>query len=222
MGEATFGTAQLGDPRRTRRAVAIAEALARARRFVAPATASSSGVGSRLSFSAFAGELRSPAAAACEHTREEMGQVERVLFIQDTTEVDYRRHPPPRDWDRLALAAVAAFCSSSVLAVVQGRQVLGAHQEPFLRVPAPPETEVAACPARPRKSQSGRRSVVPSGVSPARTQWIHVETAPAICFHSCEPVWSQDCDFVVRASADRCVDLLVEQAERPVAPRPRP
>ncbi len=92
--EATFGTAQLGDPRRTRRAVAIAEALAREpgaslpQQLHDPAAleATYRFLHSQVSYEA----LLQP---HVEHTREEMGQVERVLLIQDTTEVDYQRHP---------------------------------------------------------------------------------------------------------------------------------
>src|SRR6266700_5039807 len=92
--EAHVGTAQLGDPRRTRRAVAIAEALAREpgaslpQQLHDPAAleATYRFLHSQVSYEA----LLQP---HVEHTREEMGQVERVLLIQDTTEVDYQHHP---------------------------------------------------------------------------------------------------------------------------------
>src|SRR6266699_1896079 len=91
---APFGTAPLGHPRRTRRAVAIAEALAREpgaslpQQLHDPAAleATYRFLHSQVSYEA----LLQP---HVEHTREEMGQVERAVLIQDTRGVDYQRHP---------------------------------------------------------------------------------------------------------------------------------
>ena len=139
--EATFGTAQLGDPRRTRRAVAIAEAMAREPGASLPTQlhdpaaleATYRFVHSQVSYEA----LLQPHQ---EHTREEMGQEERVLLIQDTTEVDYQHHPSTTGLGPIGNGSHHGFLLQSVLAVVpESRQVLGlAHQEPFLRKPAPP------------------------------------------------------------------------------------
>ena len=222
--EATFGTAQLGDPRRTRRAVAIAEALAREpgaslpQQLHDPAAleATYRFLHSQVSYEA----LLQP---HVEHTREEMGQVERVLLIQDTTEVDYQQHhPTTTGLGPIGTGSHHGFLLQSVLAVVpERRQVLGlAHQEPFLRIPAPPgETKWQRARRAQRESQVWERSVRAIGRAPARTQWIHVGDRASDMFPFLRACVEQDCDFVVRASADRCVDLLVEQAGRPVAPR---
>ena len=221
--EATFGTAQLGDPRRTRRAVAIAEALAREpgaslpQQLHDPAAleATYRFVHSQVSYEA----LLQP---HVEHTREEMGQVERVLLIQDTTEVDYQHHPTTTGLGPIGTGSHHGFLLQSVLAVVpESRQVLGlAHQEPFLRIPAPQgETKWQRARRAQRESQVWERSVRAIGRAPAGTQWIHVGDRASDMFPFLRACVEQDCDFVVRASADRCVDLLVEQAERPVAPR---
>jgi hypothetical protein len=63
------------------------------------------------------------------------------------------------------------------------------------------------------------RSVHAIGRPPAGVQWIHVGDCASDRFPFLRACLDEDCDLVVRASADRCVDLLVEQAEAPVAPR---
>ena len=79
---------------------------------------------------------------------------------------------------------------------------------------------MAARPAGPaRVSLVWERSVRAIGRPPAGTQWIHVGDRASDMFTFLRACLEQGCDFVVRASADRCVDLLVEQADTPVAPR---
>ena len=221
--EATFGTAQLGDPRRTRRAMAIAEALAREpgaslpKQLHDPAAleATYRFVHSQVSYEA----LLQP---HLERTRQEMGQVERVLLIQDTTEVDYQHHPSTTGLGPIGNGSHHGFLLQSVLAVVpESRQVLGlAHQEPFLRKPAPPgETKWQRARRVERESQVWERSVRAIGRPPTGVQWIHVGDRASDMFPFLRACLDEGCAFVVRASADRCVDLLVEQADTPVAPR---
>ncbi len=221
--EATFGTAQLGDPRRTRRAVAIAEAMAREPGASLPTQLHDAAaleatyrfVHSQVSYEA----LLQP---HLEHTRQEMGQQERVLLIQDTTEVDYQHHPSTTGLGPIGNGSHHGFLLQSVLAVVpESRQVLGlAHQEPFLRQPAPKgETKWQRAQRAQRESQVWERSVRAIGRPPAGTQWIHVGDRASDMFPFLRACLEEGCDFVVRASADRCVDLMVEQADTPVAPR---
>ena len=218
--EATCGTAQLGDPRhrwplprrwRASQALRCPSNCIIQRRWKPPIVFCIR----QVSYEA----LLQP---HVEHTREEMGQVERVLLIQDTTEVDYQHHPTTTGLGPIGTGSHHGFLLQSVLAVVpESRQVLGlAHQEPFLRIPAPPgETKWQRARRAQRESQVWERSVRSIGRAPARTQWIHVGDRASDMFPFLRACVEQDCDCVVRASADRCVDLLVEQAERPVAPR---
>lgn len=222
--EATFGTAQLGDPRRTRRAVAIAAAVA-------------SEPGASLPK-----QLQDPAALEAtyrfvhsgqvsyddllrphlQQTRAEMGKAGRVVLIQDTTEVDYQHHPATTGLGPIGNGSHHGYLLQSVLAVVpESRQVLGlAQQEPFLRQPAPKgETKWQREQRTQRCSQVWERSVRAIGRPPAGVQWIHVGDRASDMFPFLRACLDEGCDFVVRASADRCVDLLVEQAEQPVAPR---
>src|SRR5579859_2293791 len=139
--EATFGAVQLGDPRRTRRAVAIAEALAsdpggslpKQLHDLAALEATYRLVhSSKVSFE----ELLRP---HVQQTRKDLSQVERVLLVQDTTEVDYQQHPTTTGLGPIGNGSHHGFLLQSVLAVMpQSGLVLGlAHQEPFLREPAP-------------------------------------------------------------------------------------
>ena len=56
------------------------------------------------------------------------------------------------------------------------------------------------------------------GAPPPGVQWIHVGDRASDLFPFLRACLEQGCAFVVRASYDRCVDLLVEQADTPVAP----
>ena len=222
--EATFGSVQLGDPRRSRRAVAIAEALASE-----PGASLPKQLHDPAALEATYRFLHSGAVSYDElllphlqHTREQMGQAGRVLLIQDTTEVDYQHHCTTTGLGPIGNGSHHGFLLQSVLAVLPAsRQVLGlAHQEPFLRQPAPKgETKWQREQRQQRESQVWERSVRAIGSPPARAQWIHVGDRASDMFPFLRACLEVGCDFVVRASADRCVDLLVEQVDTPVAPR---
>ncbi len=222
--EATFGTVQLGDPRRTRRAVAIAEALASE-----PGASLPKQLHDRAALEATYRFVHSGQVSYddllrphLQQTREEMGKSGRVLLIQDTTEVDYQHHPTTTGLGPIGNGSHHGFLLQSVLAVVpESRQVLGlAQQEPFLRQSVPPgETKWQREQRAHRESQVWERSVRAIGAPPPGMQWIHVGDRASDMFPFLRACLEQGCDFVVRASADRCVDLLVEQADTPVAPR---
>src|SRR2546422_1500375 len=93
------------------------------------------------------------------------------------------------------------------------------HQEPFLRQPAPQGETRREREQRERESQVWERSVQAIGAPPAGVQWIHVGDRYSDIFALLSLCRQQQCDFVVRAAQDRCVDLLVEQADAPVPPR---
>jgi hypothetical protein len=109
----------------------------------------------------------------------------------------------------------------TVLAVESNsRQVLGiAHQEPFLRQPAPPKETKQQRLQRERESQVWERSVQALGSPPEGVRWVHIGDRSSDIFSFLSLCRERKCDFLIRAAQDRCVDLLVEQAERPVPPR---
>ena len=202
--EATFGTAQLGDPRRTRRAVAIAAALAREpgaslpKQLHDPAALEATYRFLHSGHVSYDDLLR----PHLQQTRQEMGKAGRVLLIQDTTEVDYQPHPTTTGLGPIGNGSHHGFLLQSVLAVLpESRQVLGlAQQEPFLRQPTPKgETKWQREQRTQRESQVWERSVRAIGRPPAGVQWIHVGDRASDMFPFLRACLEEGCDFVVRA-----------------------
>src|SRR5712692_1231127 len=221
--ERTFGSVRLGDQRRTERAVAMACALAHD-----PAASLPAQMQGKAELEAAYRFLQTPDVTYkqliqphVEQTRAEAREHQRVLLIQDTTEVDYQQHPTTTGLGPIGNGTHQGFLLQSVLAVLPGsRQVLGlAHQEPFLRQAAPKGESKRQREQRERESQVWERSVQAIGAPPAGVQWIHVGDRGSDIFALLSLMRQQQCDFVVRAAQDRCVDLLVEQADAPVPPR---
>jgi hypothetical protein len=221
--EDTFGNVRLGDQRRTERAVAIASAIAHNPAASLPAQMQDDAATEaayrflqmpKVSYE----QLIEPHVA---QTRAQASQQPQVLLIQDTTEVDYQQHPTTTGLGPIGNGSHHGYLVQSVLAVVpQSREVLGLmHQEPFLRQPAPKGETRREREQRQRESQVWERSVEAIGAPPAGVQWIHVGDRYSDIFALLSLIRQQQCDFVVRAAQDRCVDLLVEQADAPVPAR---
>lgn len=221
--EQTFGTVQLGDPRRTKRAVQIGQALA------ANAGASlpkqmGSGAELEATYRLLQSSHVSYEALIQPHllaTREDCRQSKTVLMIQDTTDLSYQQHPKTRGLGPIGNGNHQGFLLQTVLAVEpQSLQVLGiAHQEPFLRQPAPGKETKGQRLKRERESQVWERSVQALGAPPEGIRWVHVGDRYSDIFSFLRQCREQQCDFTIRASQDRCVDLLVEQGATVVAPR---
>ena len=139
--EDTFGSVQLGDVRRTHRAVKIACAIAHN-----PAASLPAQMPDEAALEATYRFLHTPDVTYEQliephvaQTRAEASKPQQVLLIQDTTEVDYQQHPTTTGLGPRGLGSHHGYLLQSVLAVVpQSREVLGLmHQEPFLRKRAP-------------------------------------------------------------------------------------
>jgi hypothetical protein len=222
--EETFGSVQVGDQRRSKRVVQIAARIAHD-----PAGSLPAQMQDHAMLEGAYRLLHCPdvtydqlMAPHVQQTREAAGKVGRVLLIQDTTEVDYQQYPTTSGLGPIGKEnAHQGFLLQSVLAVVpQSRAVLGlAYQEPFLRKRAPAGETDWQRQFRERESQVWERAVQAIGIPPAGVQWIHVGDRGSDMFPLLSLCRQQQCDFVVRAAQDRCVDLLVEQGETPAAPR---
>jgi hypothetical protein len=221
--EATFGAVRLGDPRRDRRAVAIAHAMATETGASLPRQLHDGAAleatyrflhSGHVSYE----ELMRP---HVETTRQDCREQREVLLIQDTTEIDYQHHPKTSGLGPIGNGSHQGFLLQTVLAVgPHSRQVLGiAHQEPFLRQPAPPKETKQQRLQRERESQGWERSVQALGSPPEGVRWVHSGDRSSDIFSFLHLCHEMQCDFLIRAAQDRCVDLLVEQAERPVPPR---
>jgi hypothetical protein len=221
--EQTFGEVRLGHRSRRERAVTMAAAIA-----ADPAASLPKQMGSEAALHAAYRFLQTPAVTYeqligphVEQTREAMAKPERVLLIQDTTQVDYQQHPTTMGLGPIGNGTHHGFLLQTVLAVEPAsRQVLGlAHQEPFLRQPAPKGETKRAREQRERESQVWERSVQAIGEPPAGVQWIHVGDRSSDMFAFLSLCRQMHCDFIVRAAQDRCVDLLVEQLDTLVVRR---
>jgi hypothetical protein len=221
--EDTFGSVHLGDQRRTERAVEIASAIAHN-----PAASLPAQMQDEAATEAAYRFLQMPDVTYekligphVAQTRAHASKQQQVLLIQDTTEVDYQQHPTTTGLGPIGNGSHHGYLLQSVLAVVpESREVLGLmHQEPFLRQPAPQGETRREREQRERESQVWERSVQAIGAPPAGVQWIHVGDRYSDIFALLSLMRQQQCDFVVRAAQDRCVDLLVEQADAPVPPR---
>src|SRR6266700_1627566 len=221
--EATFGGVHLGDERRRRRAVAIAEAIAQQPQASLPRQMQEPGAlqavyrfvqNPHVSYEQLIGPH-------LQQTREAAGQQSQVLLIQDTTDLDYHAHPTTTGLGPIGSGSHQGFLLQTVLAVLpESREVLGiAQQEAFLRQPAPKGETKRQRQERERESQVWERSIQALGSPPVGVQWIHVGDRGSDIFPFLSLCRQLGCDFVVRAAQDRCVDLLVEQADTPVAPR---
>jgi Transposase DNA-binding/Transposase Tn5 dimerisation domain len=221
--EQTFGQVRLGHRSREERAMTMAAAIA-----ADPGASLPKQMGSEAALHAAYRFLQMPQVSYeqlirphVQQTREVMGQHQRVLLIQDTTEVDYQQHATTKGLGPIGNGTHHGFLLQTVLAVEPAsRQVLGlAHQEPFLRQPAPKGETQRQRQLREREAQVWERSVQAIGEPPAGVQWIHVGDRYSDMFPFLWACRQQQCDFVVRAAQDRCVDLLVEPAAAAVKRR---
>jgi Transposase DNA-binding/Transposase DDE domain len=225
--EATFGAVRLGHQDRRERAVKMAQAIAGDPTGSLPAQ-----MQTEAALHAAYRFLQTPAVTHekllqphLQQTRAAMAEPKRVLLIQDTTDVDYQHHPATTGLAPIGNGTHQGFLVQSVLAVVpESREVLGlAHQEAFLRQPAPAGETKWEREQRERESQVWERSVQAIGVPAPGVQWIHVGDRYSDMFPFLSTCRQHQCDFVVRAAQDRRVDLQIEQADTPVArSRPQP
>jgi hypothetical protein len=222
--ESTFGEVRLGDARRTKRALLIAEAMAKEASATLPKQ-----MGSEAALHAAYRFLHTPDVQYeqlirphVEQTREEAGHVSQVLLIQDTTEVDYQHHPTTTGLGPVGNGTHHGYLLQSVLALrPENGEVLGLmHQEPFLRKPVPKGETKKERASRERESEVWERSIEAIGTPPPGVQWIHVGDRGADIFSFLSQCIALGTDYVVRAAQDRCVDLQVEDLTAPVAKPP--
>ncbi len=155
--EYTFGSVRLGDQRRTKRAVAMAQAIAHD-----PAASLPAQMQDAAATQAAYRFLQTPDVTYeqligphVQQTRTQAREHEQVLLIQDTTSIDYQQHPTTTGLGPIDNGSHHGYLLQSVLAVVPAsREVLGLmHQEPFLRQPAPPGETRREREQRERESQ---------------------------------------------------------------------
>lgn len=137
----TFGEVMLGDQRRNERAVKLAEAMARE-----PNVSFPKQLGKPKEVKASYRFLQNGKVSYEGLMRPHLGQTRRqcqqrpvVLLVQATTELDYQAHRQTSGLGPIGNGRHQGFLLQTVLAVAPtSAELLGiAHQEPFVRQPAP-------------------------------------------------------------------------------------
>src|SRR5260370_36317016 len=122
--ESTFGSVHLGDQRRTKRAVALAQAIAHD-----PAGSLPAQMQDEAATEAAYRFLQMPDVTYekligphVAQTREEASKQQQVLLIQDTTEVDYQQHPTTTGLGPIGNGSHHGYLLQSVLAGLPARR----------------------------------------------------------------------------------------------------
>lgn len=202
--QGTFGEVRLRDKRRTERAVKLAEAIARA-----PSGSLPNQLGARKEVQATYRFLQSGQVSYealmrphVEQTRAQCEQRPVVLLVQDTTDLDYQAHPKTRGLFPIGNGTHQGFLLQTVLAVEPSTaELLGiAHQEPFLRQPAPKGERASQRLQRERESQVWERAVQAIGAPPDGVLWVHVGDRYSDIYTLFLECQRQHTHFVIRAA----------------------
>jgi hypothetical protein len=206
----TFGTAVLGDRRRTRRAVTTAAAIA-----AQPTASLPRQLRDPAALKATYRLLHEPDVTCAALVAPHLAQTRRaaaappvVLLVQDTTELDYSPHRQTSGLGPIGDGRGRGILLQSALAIEPDRrQVLGlAALEPFLRQTAPrPRETCTQRQGRPRESDVWARTVTALGPPPPTSRWVHVADRGADVFTFLAACQAQHADFVVRVTQDRVV-----------------
>src|SRR5436305_2274764 len=214
--ERTFGSVQLHDMRRTRRAVQAATNLAENPRVYLPAQIHT--VKETKALYRLLDEPDVTFAALMEpHLQESRHQANSssvVLLVQDTTDIDlYHRHTI------IGMRQIGSVCGrgffmQTVLAVrPQSREVLGCMaQEPFVRIPAPDgEQRYQRRKRDERETDVWMRQVSAIGTPEPGSMWVHVGDRGADMFPFFQACQATQTHFLVRAGKSRRVEESEEE-----------
>lgn len=203
-----FGQVELGDLRRTRRGVRVAEQMARHPAASIPEQAGNWS-GTKASYRLFSEEEVTFEALCSGHwglTRREAGEHPRVLFVQDTSCLDFSRHGSAEGLGPIGDNKGRGFMVHSTLCVNPSGsgEVLGlAYQMLFCRQPTPEQETRAERRRRDRESEIWRTSMREVGPPPPDTQWIYVCDRYADDFETYQTCGEMRADFVIRVAQDR-------------------
>lgn len=203
-----FGQVELRDLRRTRRAVRVAEQMARHPAASIPEQAGNWS-GTKASYRLFTEEDVTFEALCSGHwelTRREAGGHQRVLLVQDTSCLDFSRHHAAEGLGPIGDNKGRGFMVHSTLAVnpAGSGEVLGlAYQMLFCRQPTPEQETRTERRRRDRESEIWRTSMREVGPPPPDIQWIYVCDRYADDFETYATCRGIGADFVIRVAQDR-------------------
>jgi Transposase DNA-binding len=208
--ERTFGSVQLHDLRRTRRAVQAAASLAENPLGSLPAQLHTWKATKAL-YRLLGEEDVSFAALLQPHIQQTRTQATAApvsLLVQDTTDIDLSHRRPISGGGQIGNERGRGFFLQTVLAVhPQTRAVLGClAQEPFVRIPAPVgEGRSQRHTRETRETDVWMRQVQAIGSPPPGTTWVHVGDRGADMFPFFQACHLTQTSFLVRAAQNRRV-----------------
>ncbi len=221
----TFGTAELGDPRRTDRLVTMAAALAENPAASLPKSMRN-WADTLAAYRLLDNEAITHEQIMAPHwmqTRKEALQCQHVLLLADTTDITLSTHESTTGGGPIGRGNKAqGFFVHTVLAMdADTQQLLGCmYQEPFVRQPAPKKETKAQRNKRPRESQVWERSIQAIGAVADKQKWIYVGDRGSDLYTFWQTCSQLGYDFVLRVAQDRrvCLDE-VEDTEDPEVQR---
>lgn len=208
--EQHFGTAALGDRRRTRRLTDAAAALAARPEPSFPQV---------FDWNDLRGFYRlcdrpeaTPEAIQRPHwefTRRALARTPLALILHDTTELDFTTHHALTGTGPVGDGGGRGFLQHNGLAVLpQPRQVLGlAFQQLVVRRPAPPGDSSHRRKKRDRESALWRQGIVAPGPVPAGCCWVDVADRGGDDYEAMRAARQLGHHFLFRANQDRLVFL---------------
>jgi len=206
--EQQFGNCELGDWRRTCRAISIGEAMMKAPNQSIPKQMESpeDTKAAYRFFSDEAVQYEDLIGPHWEQTRAAAKQGGVVLMVQDLTELDYT----PYERSIQGLGPIGdnrgqGILLTTVLSIVpEPRQVLGiAYQEPFFRKPHPAHETRTERAKRDKESDVWIHAVHAIGRCPEGVQWVHVGDSGSDMYAFFAACQEEQCQFLVRAKEDR-------------------
>jgi hypothetical protein len=212
-----FGTAELGDLRRTDRLVKMATAIAENPSASLPESMRN-WADTLAAYRFLDNEAITHEQIMLPHwmtTREEVMRHSRILLPADTTDINLSSHEAAEGLGPIGRGNKAqGFFVHTVLAMdADTQQLLGCmHQEPFVREPAPKGETKAQRKKRVRESQIWERSIQAIGPVPDQQKWIYVGDRGSDIYTFWQRCSQLGYDFVVRVAQDRRV-LLDEEPE---------
>lgn len=208
--ERTFGSADLGDRRRTRRLVASAARIAAhpQKSFTQVFDWNALRGFYRLCDQAEAtlGAVMQP---HWDQTRDAMGRRPLVLILHDTTELDYTAHPALRGTGPIGDGNGRGFLQHNSLAVVPApRRVLGlAYQQLRIRQPAPEQESTFQRRKRPRETDLWAAGIRGVGRAPDGCCWVDVCDRGGDIYEAMRAARTVGHHFLFRAKQDRVVSV---------------
>lgn len=210
-----WGSVELGDARLNRRAVQIGAAMAEH-----PAQSLPQQMGDGAALRGAYGLINHPGMTLerlsrphWEQTRQAAGQHPVVLFVQDTTELDYTHHPTKEGVGPIGDGNGQGLLLHSTLGVVPDEtlQILGvADQQAVLRRPADqPRPRHAASP----EGRVWAWAAEAVGVPPEGVLWVHVGDRGSDDFRFMHACRKADKHFLIRVARNRILEWEKEKID---------